>query len=223
MNIEYFLKRRTAFIRYFYDNAVRPFTEIITSIENEEEPFVPPYSEDGEPAFLEEWMEAGTGIETVGHACVSMLSSSFQLFLKTWVGRWERDHGMKFNVNFNKRGWFNGYKEIFDELELPLSDCGVDLDIIEQITLARNQVQHPEELTTQRVFHSKKNLDRFSNPFFANESELKNADINDDDGKITWWLRPSVATTKEKVFKAVEQVEILCVWLEAEYWKARNP
>jgi len=43
-----------------------------------------------------------------------------------------------------------------------------------------------------------------------------------DDGNITWWLRPSVTPTKEKVFEAVKQVEALCSWLEAEYWKARN-
>jgi len=155
MDIEYFLKSRTAFIRYFYENAVRPFIEIKTAIENEEEPFVPPYSEDAEPPFLEEWMEAETGIETIGHACISMLSSSLHLFLKAWVGRLEREHGMKFDANF-KKGWFNGYKEIFEKLELPLSDCGADLDVIEQTTLTRNRVQHPEELTMLRVTHSKK-------------------------------------------------------------------
>ena len=121
MDIEYFLKSRTAFIRYFYENAVRPFSEIKTAIENEEEPFIPPYSEDAEPAFLEEWMESDTGIETIGHACISMLSSSLHLFMKAWVGRLEREHGMSFDVNFKKKGWFNGYKEIFHKLKLECS------------------------------------------------------------------------------------------------------
>ncbi len=221
MDIEYFLNSRTAFIRYFYENAVRPFVEIKTAIENEEEPFIPPYSEDAEPAFLAEWMDAETGIEAVGYACVSMLSSSLQIFLKSWVGRLEKGHRMKFDVDFKKNGWFNGYKKIINELEFPLSECGADLDVIEQTCLARNRVQHPQELTTLNVAHSKKDLQRFPNPFFAKESELKMAGISND-GKIEWWLKPSVATSKEKVFEAIEQVEIFSSWLEAEYWKARN-
>lgn len=221
MDIEYFLKSRTVFIRYFYENAVRPFNEIKIGIENEEEPYIPPYSEDGEPPFLEEWMDAEQGVEIVGHACISMLSSSLHLFLKSWVNRLEKEHGMKFNANFKKRGWFNGYKQIFNELELPLSQCGANLDVVEQITLARNRVQHPEELTKLGVDHSESDLKRFPKPFFANETELKMA-IHDADGSATWWLRPSVKSTKEIIFEAINQVEVLCSWLEEEYRKSRN-
>lgn len=221
MDIEHFLKSRTAFIRYFYENAVRPFNEIKIAIENKQEPYIPPYSEDGEPPFIEEWMDGEQGVETVGHACISMLSSSLQLFLKSWVTRLENAHGMKFNVNFKKKGWFHGYKQIFNELELPLSQSGANLDLIEQITLARNRVQHPEELTQLRVDHSESDLKRFPKPFFANEAELKMAS-RDGDGSATWWQRPSVKSSKEKIFKAINQVELLCAWLEQEYWKARN-
>ena len=147
MDFELFLKSRTAFIRYFYENAVVPFNETKFKIENEIEPYIPPYNEDGEPPFLEEWMDADQGAEIAGYTCISMLSSSLYLFLKSWVNRLEIENGMKFKVNFKIKGWFNGYKQIFNELKLPLSQCGANLDIIEQITLARNRVQHPEELT----------------------------------------------------------------------------
>jgi len=221
MDIEHFLEARTAFIRYFYENAVKPFNAIKIAIENEEEPYIPPYSEDDEPAFLEEWMDAEQGVETVGHTCISMLSSSLHLFLKSWVARLQNAHGMKFNVNFKKKGWFNGYKQIFDELELPLSQCGANLDLVEQITLARNRVQHPEEITKLGVDYSERDLKRFPKPFFANETELKMAS-RDSDGSATWWLRPSVKSSKERIFEAINQVEILCSWLEQEYWKVRN-
>jgi hypothetical protein len=221
MDIAYFLKSRTAFIRFFYENAVRPFNNIKIAIENEEEPYVPPYSEDSEPPFLEEWMDAEQGVEIVGHACISMLSSSLHLFLRSWVNRLEQQRGMKFNTNFKKKGWFNGYRQIFNELGLPLSQCGANLDVVEQITLARNRVQHPEKLTELRVDHSESDLKRFPKPFFANETELKMA-THDGDGSAAWWLRPSVKSTKEKIFEAINQVEALCSWLEEEYWKARN-
>lgn len=221
VDIEHFLKSRTSFIRYFFENAVRPFNEIKIAIENEQEPYIPPHSEDGEPPFIEKWMDADQGVETVGHACISMLSSSLHLFLKSWVTRLENAQGTKFNANFKKKGWFHGYKQIFDDLELPLSQCGANLDLIEQITLARNRVQHPEELTQLRVDHSESDLKRFPKPFFANETELKMAS-RDGDGSATWWLRPSIKSSKEKIFEAINQVELLCAWLEQEYWKARN-
>jgi hypothetical protein len=61
----------------------------------------------------------------------------------------------------------------------------------------------------------------FPKHFFANETELKMAS-RDDDESATWWLKPSVRSSKEKIFQAINQVEILCSWLEQEYWKMRN-
>ena len=89
MDVEFFLKERTKFILYFYRNATFGFLKIIHAIENEEEPFVPPYSEDGEPPFLDEWMEAQTGLNSVGYATLSMLSASLALYLEEWTVRIE--------------------------------------------------------------------------------------------------------------------------------------
>jgi len=216
MNIEYQLKRRTAFIRYFYNNAVIPFESIISLIEKEKEPYIPPYSEDPEPAFLNEWIESQTGIEAIGHTCISMLTSSLNLFLKSWVDRLEKKDRMKFKFN-SKKGWFNGYIAIFKQLELPLSKCDADLEIIEQIILSRNRIQHPEKIWDLTIQHSKKDLKKFPNPFFIQKDELVNKKI-EDDGNLTWWFPPSIKTSKGKIFKAIDQVEALCSWLENQYW-----
>jgi hypothetical protein len=218
VDIVAFLKLRTAFIRYFYENGVRPFNEIKNAIEKGEEPYVPPYSEEGEPPFLEEWMDAEQAVDTVGHVCISMLSSSLQLFLKNWVIRLELEFGIKFTKDFKKHGWFNGYRQIFSIMEFPLSQCTADFDIIEQVTLARNRVQHPEDLTELRVIHSETDLRRFPRPFFASETEMDMA-VRDDDDSTTWWLRPSIKSERDKVFSAIDQVEALCSWLEKEYWE----
>jgi len=217
MDIEYFLKNRTKFIRYFYEHAVLPFDEIVDAIENKKEPFIPPYSEDPEPPFLAEWIEAQTGIETVGHAALSMLAASLQLFLKEWVSRLERSHGMKFQVN-KKKGWFKGYKQIFSELKLAMDECPANLEVVEQVVLARNRIQHPEQITSLKIHHSKKDLEKYPRPFFARDSEL----ALDDEGALSWWLPPSVTSTKDRILKSVAQVELLCSWLESEYWKAIN-
>jgi hypothetical protein len=221
VDIDYFLKNRTKFIRYFYEHATLSFTGIIKAIENKKEPYIPPYSEDAEPPFLEEWLEANMGIETVGHTALSMLSSSLQLFLKEWVNRLERQHGIELKVNFKKNGWFNGYRTILEQIEIPMNVCPADLEIIEQVALARNRVQHPEEITMLNILHSDVDLKKYPRPYFAQEHEIKSAEI-DEDGSVSWWLNPSVATTKEKVYQAINQVECLCTWLEEEYWKERN-
>ncbi len=220
MHIEYFLKLRTGFIRYFYENAVSRFIEIKTAIEKQEEPFVPPYREDEESAFLDEWIEAETGINAVGYACMSMVSSSLHLFLREWVARWEREHGVTCRLD-SREGWFNGYQAILKNLGFSLSGSGADLGIIEQTILGRNRAQHPEELATLRVTHCKKDMKRFPNPFFASEAELRMVGSTDC-GDAPLWLMPSVAPTRDKLFEAINQVEVLCTWLEAQCSMARD-
>lgn len=59
MDVLHFYKERIRFIRQFYDTAATPFETIMKSIEDGSSPFDnPPYSEDGEPAYLVEWIEA---------------------------------------------------------------------------------------------------------------------------------------------------------------------
>jgi len=85
MDILYFLKERTRFIRYYYETAAEPFHEIKRKIKAKEEPFDdPPYSEDVEPPFLEEWIEAETALEILGRTCILLLSTSLQLYFRTW-------------------------------------------------------------------------------------------------------------------------------------------
>ena len=57
MDVLYFLTERTKFIRGYYENGCLPFAETIRRIEAGEHPFEPPYSEDGEPPFMNEWSE----------------------------------------------------------------------------------------------------------------------------------------------------------------------
>lgn len=219
LDIEFFLKDRIKFIRYFYDTATAPFTKTMNDIENGVEPYIPPFGEDDEPPFLTEWLDAKSGLETCGHHALSMLSASLQLYLKAWVDRLERYHGMKFEVNFKKQGWFNGYREIFNEVELNMPECPANLEIIEQIPLVRNRVQHPEQLTSINISYSESDLSKLSNPYFIHESELC---LAVEQEKQSWLFPPMIAPTKQKIIEAINNVEILCSWLEAQYWLTKN-
>ena len=151
MDVQYFLRRRTQFIRRFYDEAAGPFVERRRMIEAEEDPYKPPYSEDGEPAFMEEWQEAQSALEVLGRTCVSMLSASLKLYLETW----RRELGIdctEFKSTFRNKGVLRGYRECFERrLQLKWDECPADFDILEQVILARNRDQHPEHIARLAV------------------------------------------------------------------------
>jgi hypothetical protein len=82
MDIRHFLKQRLAFIKQLYLNGASPLEDRKRKIENEEAPFIPLYSEDGEPAYLNEWLEADSSIQVLGSACLSMIAASLQKSLR---------------------------------------------------------------------------------------------------------------------------------------------
>ena len=217
MDLEYFLKERTRFILYFYKTAVTGFSEIAHAIKNEEEPYIPPYSEDGEPPFLAEWMDAQTGQASVGYSALSMLSASLKLYLEEWTIRIENPQ-QKFSRKHN-RGWFYAYKRILKDAGVILEDCPADLELIEQVVLARNLVQHPDELTQMEVHHSKKDLEKHPNPIFLSESEEK---MLKESEEFLSWMTPKVSIDESRLQEVVQHVESMCSWLESQYWSARN-
>ena len=115
MDVLYFLKERTRLIGEYYEHAARPFNEIIRKIEAEEEPYIPPYSEDPEPAFLSEWIEADELLEVTGRCCISMLSASLQLYFKTWEHELRLTCWADFKGSFDRKGWLHGYRRCFAE------------------------------------------------------------------------------------------------------------
>ena len=221
MDIDYFLKSRTKFIKYFYESSSSVYISIKGDIENAKEPYIPKYyPEQDEPAYLEEWLEADMGLDTVSQTSISMLSSALHLFMKSWFDRLKKDHEMKFEFNFKEKGWFKEYIRVVRDLEFPLDECGVSMEVLEQIVLARNRVQHPEEITSLRVSHSTRDMKKYPSPFFVRESELNMA--TEDDSELFFWFPLSVVAEKSKMEEAILSVEEFASWLESEYWAARN-
>ena len=152
MDVLFFLKERTRLIRQYYVNAASPFNEIIRKIEAGEEPYVPPYSEDGEPPFLSEWIDADELLEVTGRCCLSMLSASLQLYFRTWERNLGLSCGKTFKAEFRDGGIVGGYRACLASCaDIDWSQCPADLEIIEQVVLARNRDQHPESITSARV------------------------------------------------------------------------
>jgi hypothetical protein len=221
----YFLKERTKFIRFYYGQCVEPFTRIKDQIENGQPPFDdPPYSEDPEPPYLAEWMDAETGIQIVGLSCVSLLSDSLKLYFGSL-----QHHVIGFdfpNKESEKAAFKNGFLAAYTGilgsiLDTDWVDCPVDLEIIEQVILARNRGQHGGHLTSFRVSHDERTLTKHPRPFFASDQERESW-IEGEGTAVSSFLAPNVTITREALFAAVDQVEKLAEWIEGRMDKATD-
>ncbi|MFZ3328055.1 MAG: hypothetical protein WA231_20165 [Methylocella sp.] len=223
MNVLYFLRKRTKFIRRFYENAGEPFHATIRKIDAGEAPFdAPPYDEDqdGEPPFMEEWDEANTALEMLGRSCISMLSASLQLYFKTWESEigivWEPGE----RERLFKKGFLPAYRKCFgDVLNLSWDDCKLDFEIIEQVVLARNRDQHPECISTMRLTHALKDLQKHPQPFFISDHEQKM--FFDPDMAGISWMRPTLHVSSDTMVAAIKEVELLCEWMEERMLAAK--
>ena len=225
MDVVHFLKVRTNFVRFYYDQCVVPFTTIKQQIENNLPPFDdPPYSEDPEPPYLDKWMEADTGIQIAGLSCVSLLSDSLKLYFGSLQHRVicfgfsdaESEKGAF------KKGFVTAYTDILGYiLDTDWSDCPADLKIIEQVVLARNRGQHGDDLMSFRASHDQHTLNKHPRPFFVNERE-RDSWIENDGTATSSFLMPNVEVTREALFAAIEHVEKLADWIEGRMDKVAD-
>ncbi|MFP6559391.1 hypothetical protein WJ542_13945 [Paraburkholderia sp. B3] len=211
MDVGWFLRERVKFIRQLYANAAAPFVERQRQIEAEEQPFEPVYDESGEPRFELEWNEADRSRHVPpGYACVSMLSDSLKVFFATW----ERLIGVARDPATDsvrkKRGFVAGYAAFFEaRLHVRLADSGVDLELLEEIVLVRNRVQHAESLTTMLPSHAEKDLDRLKNPYFLDASEHEILARSDGDGESAWLMAPTIKVTAGRLNGVLDAVDRL--------------
>lgn len=216
MDVGYFLRERIAFIRQFYDAASLPFTEKKRKIEAEEDPFIPPYSESGEPPFLAEWIEADDSLHVLGYTCVSMLAASLHLYLRTWESEFGIPVSEALKAKFKKEGWFNGYRAYFEsQMGIHFDQSPADLSLLEEIVLARNRVQHPETITNQRTHYSSKDIEKLRRPFLVDEQEKRLlGDIGESES--SWLGPPNVHIAKKQLDVVIAEVEKFSEWLESQ-------
>lgn len=218
MDVYFFFKQRTDLIRHFYDAASAPFVEMKRCIQNALPPFDdPPYDESGEPAFLSEWLQADVEHELVGRAAVSMLSEALKQFFVTWERRtWAEPPCEKCFKKAFDAGFIAGYVECFAEgFELDWSTCPSDLDVLKQVVLARNRVQH-SDLVLDHLIHDEKSLQAYPKPFFVRPEDegLDPAAAN--------FLSPTIHISRERLLEAIDHAERLATWLQQKIEEHRN-
>jgi len=217
VDILYFLNSRIAFIRQFYGSASAPFLERKRKIEAGEDPFVPPYSEDGEPPFLDEWLEADESLHILAYSCVSMLASALHLFLEAWVGQSGVPVGNPLKQSeFKKRGWLSGYKAHFTaRFGIAFENSPADFKVLEEVVLARNRIEHPSSITDQKTQYSTSDMKKLSNPLFVNKTDISLLNLFEDE-EPRWFMPPTLYVTESQLLAALAEVEKFAEWFDTE-------
>lgn len=225
MDTGYFLNKRTVFIRNFYTQSAACFGETKRQIELSLPPFDdPPYSEDSEPPFLEQWLDAESGRDIVAMTCVSLLSDTLKLYFETLKAR---VIGFEF-ADSEKKAFREGFVKahlgaLSGILETDWSDCPADLGVIEQVVLARNRWQHGTNLAWLGSSHDSSTLAKYPRPFFVTEEEGRI--WNESGGDPGSLLAPRLVITAESLFAAIEHVEKLVAYIEGrldKVWEWRR-
>lgn len=220
MDATYFLKKRTKFIRYLYTVGTRPFGEIQQQIENSLPPYAdPPYSEDAEPAYLEDWMDADTARDVQSMACLSLLSDTLKLYFETLRSKVIGFSFSEPQKDVFRDGFVPAYRAVLGEiLETDWHDCPADLALIEQVVLARNRSQHGGSLVSLDVAHDAKTLTKHPRPFFVSEDEYRTWVASG--GRRDSGLTPSIEITSGTLFSAIDHVERLADWIDSHLDRA---
>lgn len=214
MDIRFFFEQRLEFIKQLYINGSAPFDERKRKIENEEEPFIPPYSEDSEPAFQLEWEEADASIQVLGSSCLSMISASLHIYLVAWQDRLGPAPACT-KAAF-KIGWPAGYKAYYELHGSDKFDTGsFDYSLVSEIVLARNSIQHDDSLTSNTFRYRDSDLPKLTSPFFVSDQDKELAK-KIGDGERDWLFPPRIHITKEKFLHMISEISSLVAWLEKQ-------
>lgn len=218
MDIHYFFSNRLSFIEQFYALGSAPFVERKRRIEDAEEPFVPPYSEEEEPAFQAEWVEAGESLIVLGYTCVSMLATALKLYFEAWIKQSGRQDDPELKrPTFKRKGWLEGYGEYFlQQFGIDFRSGSLDLSIIEEIILARNVIEHPPEITDMQTQFGDSDLKKIKKPLFINDSD-RELSSKADDAKTGWYVPPWVYVTENSLAQALSESKKLVNWLEPQF------
>lgn len=216
MDVRFFLNCRIDFIRQFYGTASAPYSERKRKIEAGAEPFVPPYSEDGEPAFLEEWLEADESLQVLAYSCISLLAAALHLYFETWVKQTGVPVGESLKKSFKKIGWFAGYKTHFSQcFSIDFEASPVEFVLLEEVVLARNRIEHPSSITSHRTQYADADIKKLRHPFFVDEQEAAIfADV--EEAEKAWFIPPTLNITEAQLLAAIGVAERFSKWFEAE-------
>ena len=85
---------------------------------------------------------------------------------------------------------------------------GCNLNVIEEVVLARNRTAHPEHITDLHSSYSQHDLTQMQRPFFISEVESK-LFSDPDEKERRWLIAPQIEVTEEQLRMAAGEVRKL--------------
>jgi hypothetical protein len=204
------LKEKLRFVERFYTTASGPFLETKQKIEAEESPFEPPPFNpdtdfDTEPPFLAEWEEADDGLNLTGQAALSLVQAAFKQYLDSYIYLTGQEPPA------GRGNWFERYQQFF------LKTYGIDWkggpvepSALEEINLARNDIQHTSQEFGMTRRMSQTHYSRFPDGLFA--QDVDKAMAREIAGGLGF--EPRIYVTGANLFEAIRRVEDFCEFLE---------
>ena len=203
MDLLHGLREKLRFIESMYGKATANFVETKRKIEKSEGEFDysgwDPESYDGEPPFLAEWQEADEALNLLGQASVSLVQSALKEYLDgclfvTRSGKPQRK---------GKESWFDAYRRFFNEqLGVDWTQSPVQLSLIEEINLARNDAQHTGREFGMTRYQDARHQERFPKGLFADTTFAEMVEHSPLMGPVP--LRVTADSLKEAIKRVLD-------------------
>ena len=198
MDLMWFLRDKLGFIQRLHDSASEPFVTKMKKIENYEPPFDVYYTADpesDEPPFLAEWIEASEAADILGNCCLCLVQSALKQFLEAFL----QETGEK--PPAGKQDWFKRYRTFFRETYgIEWEKGPVKMEVLEDLNLARNDIQHEGSLMVKHMIQSRTSAERFPDSIFAE----------------AFVVRSKIAVNRDSLAAAIQAVDGFCEYLQRE-------
>lgn len=181
MDILAILRGQRRAVERLYDGAAGVFIDRKKRIDGGEAPYQPPPfdpdTDDPEPPFLDEWIEAEEFQDIIGQACISIIHSCLKDYLDGVIERSgitvEAEKFMSRRRNRVRReSWFGRYLALFaDAYSIDWTQCPIPREALEEINLARNDIQHGRPALSLGRYQNEHHKERFPSGLFIHDYE----------------------------------------------------
>jgi hypothetical protein len=205
-------------VERLYGDAAGVFAERKRKIEAGEPPYEPPPFDpdydDTEPPFLTEWLEAEEFQDIIGQACISMVHSCLKDYLDGVIERsgiqLQAEKYISQRRNRVKgESWLGRYIALFAEVYgIDWTQSPVATADLEEINLARNDIQHGRPALGLSRYQSEQHANRFPSGLFVSEF---------DRGHRIKHFTPfytQIHVSADALREAIQRVESFCAFIE---------
>lgn len=204
------LRDKLRFIERHYVAASTPFREIKRKIEEHEEPFEwQPFDPEtyncDEPPFSAEWSEATESLNIEGQAALKLVHSALHEYLTSFIDL------NRVPLTAKGKNWLERYKKHFlDVYGIDFKKAPVPLEDLEEVNLARNDVEHSGQPFGMTRRQSKEQALRFPDGLFVDDIDRDMARASPG----TWPGR--IVVTDAGLAEAIRRVETFCKFIDEQ-------